>query len=137
MDKPTVGIASIIFNDDNELLLLHRTGKVGEDTWGLPGGKMEKNETFEECIIREAKEEVNLDIHKTSFADITNDIMSDIGHHYVTLFFYVDKFSGELKNMEPEKCSELKWFNLNELPKNLFLPLENLVKKGYFKTLTK
>jgi 8-oxo-dGTP diphosphatase len=137
MDKPTVGIASIIFNEKDEILLLHRIGKVGDDTWGLPGGKMEKNETFEECIIREVKEECNLDIYGLKFTDITNDIMDDIDHHYVTLYFFVYNFSGELKNMEPEKCSELKWFNLNQLPTNLFLPLSNLLKKGYFDNFTK
>lgn len=137
MDKPTVGIGAIIFNNDNELLLMHRIGKVGKDTWGLPGGKMEKNETFEECIIREVKEEINLDINKLGFADLTNDIMTDIEHHYVTLYFFVYDFSGELKNMELEKCSELKWFSLDKLPEKLFLPLENLIKKGYFVNLTK
>ena len=132
MDKPIVGIGAIIFNDNKELLLLHRIGEVGKDTWGLPGGKMEKYESFKDCIIREVKEEVNLDIDRLWFADLTNDIMLDIDHHYVTLYFQVIDFSGKLKNMEPEKCSELKWFNLNELPENLFLPLTNLIKTGYF-----
>jgi len=39
--------------------------------------------------------------------------------------------SGEAKVMEPEKCEKWNWFEWNNLPEPLFLPIQNLLKKGY------
>ena len=68
MNQVRVGVACIVI-DGNKVLLGHRTkdkedtgGIIGRDTWTLPGGKQEFNETIEECAIRETKEECNLDV---------------------------------------------------------------------------
>lgn len=132
MDRPIIGIAAIIINDKQEVLLLHRLSEVGNNTWGFPGGKLDKYEELEECIIREVKEETDIDIFGVEFIDLTNDIMYNIDQHYVTLYYKVVSYSGIPKNMEPEKCDELKWFCIDELPKNLFLPIKNLLKKNKF-----
>lgn len=129
MNRPIIGIAAIIFNDKNEVLLLHRKSKVGKNTWGFPGGKLDINEGLEDCIKRETKEECNINIIDLEFVNLTNDIMYDIEQHYVTLYYKILSYDGELKNMEPNKCDEIKWFNINNLPINLFSPIKNLLKK--------
>ncbi len=48
--------------------------------------------------------------------------MHNPDRHYVNLDFLVTKWSGEPKNMELEKCYELKWVDLSNLPENLFAP---------------
>ena len=53
------GAAAIIVNDKGQILLQAR---ADNDRWGLPGGCQEVGETFEEVVIREVKEETNLDI---------------------------------------------------------------------------
>ena len=87
MERPIVGLALFILNEQNEILLGLRQGTVGNNTWGLPGGKLDKNESFEDCIIREAKEETDLDVKELTFIGVSNDIMEDINQHYITLFF--------------------------------------------------
>ena len=58
--------SSIIFvNDKNKILLFLRDDKPGlpyRNMWDVPGGHVEENETPKECIIREMKEEINLDL---------------------------------------------------------------------------
>jgi 8-oxo-dGTP diphosphatase len=130
MERPIVGIALFVLNENNEILLGLRKGNVGNDTWGLPGGKLDKNESFEDCIIREAKEETDLDINELTFIGVTNDIMEDIDQHYITIFFSTNN-DGEVKRVEPEKCLEWKWFNPKELPSNLFLPLKNFIDGNF------
>ncbi len=130
-DRPKVGIAVFIVNDKNEILLGLRKSKLGNNTWSLPGGKLEKYEKIEDCIIREAKEETNLDIDNLVFIALTNDIMEDTDEHYVTIFFSTTNYSGELKTMEPDKCEKWKWFNPKELPSNLFLPLKNFIEGNF------
>jgi 8-oxo-dGTP diphosphatase len=130
-DRPKVGIAIFIVNDKNEILLGLRKSKLGNNTWSLPGGKLEKYEKIEDCIIREAKEETNLDINDLVFISLTNDIMEDTDEHYVTIFFSTTNYTGELKTMESDKCEEWKWVNPKEFPSNLFLPLKNFIDGNF------
>ena len=64
-----VGRAKIlIINSNNECLLGY-----GHNTYQLPGGHLEKNETFDECVIREVKEETGIDLpleNRTPFLEI-------------------------------------------------------------------
>jgi len=60
---PTVG--ATIFNPHNQLLLI-KTHKW-HHKYGLPGGKIDVGETSEQALVREIKEETNLDIHEVEF----------------------------------------------------------------------
>ena len=55
--RPKVGIGVLVFNDLNQLLLGRRTSAHGEGEFGPPGGHLEFGESFEDCAIREVKEE--------------------------------------------------------------------------------
>jgi len=130
-DNPIVGVAVFIRNNKNEILLGHRLSEWGYDTWGLPGGKLDNMEELEECAIREIKEECNLKIFDLKYIGITNNIIKNINKHYITIFFSTTKYHGDLKIVEKDKCSEWKWFNENNLPQNLFIPLKDYYNKLY------
>lgn len=114
----------------------HGAGKIA-----LPGGHLEMYETWEECAIREVKEEANLNIHNVSFGFVTNDMMVSEGKHYVTIFMTAEVREEESEdgktiispeNMEPHKCDgwySLNWDDLCRLQKEdkLFAPLNHLV----------
>lgn len=131
MERPIVGIAALIINQNNEVLLGLRNSELGKNTWAPPGGKLDKFESFEQCIIREVKEETNLDITNLVFMCVTNDVMEEIDSHYVTLFFSTTEYIGYEKVMEPEKCLEWRWFNPNDLPENLFFPFKNFLDGNF------
>jgi 8-oxo-dGTP diphosphatase len=95
-------------------------------------------ETWEECAIREVKEETNLDIYQVSFGCVTNDPMVAEGKHYVTVFMTAEVLEEEgitvlsPENMEPHKCdgwSSFSWDDLCRLQKEgkLFSPLNRMV----------
>jgi len=132
MNKPQIGVAIIVEDYDDKILMLKRKGSLGENTWGFPGGKLEMFETIEDCAIRELKEETNLDIVDLKFDRITNDIFIDENLHFVTIFIKGLVKSYDAKIMETDKCSEIKWFNWNKLPKKLFLPVKNYIKGNDF-----
>ena len=127
IDRPKVGVAVFLVDTDNNILLGLRKSNCGHNTWSVPGGKLDKYESIENCAIREVKEETNLDINNLVFIAITNDIMEDTDEHYVTIFFSTTDYNGDLKIVEPNKCEEWKWYSPNELPSNLFLPLKNFI----------
>ena len=63
--------ACVIVDIDNRILVATREHKSDFKTyWEFPGGKLNKNETPEDCLIREIKEEINIDISKACIAPI-------------------------------------------------------------------
>jgi len=126
-----VGIGVMII-DKNKILLGKRIGSHGAGEWSLPGGHLEKNESFEDCCRREVKEETNLDLISVEKITFTNDIFEENNKHYVTLFFKavdVEKIDlSKLELKEPDKCEEWIWFEMNNLPNPLFAPLKKLLQ---------
>lgn len=127
-----VGIG-VMIKDGNKILLGHRcdnykdTGGIHEPgSWTLPGGKQEYNETVLEGAAREVKEETNLDISELSVFGLSDDIQPD--KHYVTIQVIANSYSGELKNLEPTKHSKWKWFDINDLPENLYSPSKKFIE---------
>ena len=115
------GAVAIIENEKGEILLQRRSDN---DLWGIPGGCQELGESFEETIIREIKEETNLDVEEKDLRLIgivsgktrmNNYPNGDVVINNTPLY-YIEKYSGELKYNEESK--ELKFFNLNNLPQN-------------------
>ncbi len=125
--RPKVGLGVIIIRDDL-VLLGKRKNSHGEGTWNFPGGHLEINESIADCARRETKEEVGLEITNLQYGPYTNDIFYKEGKHYITVFVIASSKSGEPEVMEPTKCEEWRWFKWNELPKPMFLPLQNLLK---------
>lgn len=124
-DFPRVGCAVFIYNDENKILLGLRKSKLGEMTWSIPGGHLEKFETPEQCVIRETKEETDLDIDNIRSCGYTNDLHFELNKHYITLFFETNYYEGELSLTEPDKFEKWDWFDVDNLPDNLFEPVKN------------
>src|SRR3989338_4122687 len=125
-----VGLA-VFIKKANKIAIGLRRGPHGGDTWGLPGGHLEYNESFTECARRETTEETGLEIDNIRFGHLTNDFFTETSKHYVTIFMVADYKNGELEVREPNKCKEWRWFGWDELPSPLFLPFQNLLKDGY------
>jgi 8-oxo-dGTP diphosphatase len=126
--RPKVGIG-VIVNKEGKILLGKRLNAHGEGSWSFPGGHLEFGESWEACARREVMEETNLSIKNLRFYNVTNDIFTDEEKHYITIFMTGDYEAGELKNLEPHKCEKWAWFNWENLPENLFLPIRNLKKR--------
>mgnify|MGYP000898308362 FL=1 len=131
MDRPKVGIGIVTLNG-NKVLLGKRKGAHGAGEWSLPGGHLEARESFEDCCKREVLEETGLEI-KNKIEPIpyfSNDVFEKEDLHYVTLFFRAFEVEdlNKLENKEPNKCDGWQWFNLNELPENMFKPAKKLFK---------
>ncbi len=109
----------------NKLLLGKRKG-VGEGSWGLPGGHFEYGESMIGAAKRELLEETSLRAKNLSFLHIVNDPRKD-DRHYVHICFLANDVEGEPQVTEPEKCYEWKWFDLSELPKEIFIGHQRLI----------
>ena len=128
-----VGVGVIILKDE-KILLGHRVSKYKDtggiyepNSWTLPGGKQEYNETILECAKREALEETNLSIDDLEIFGADDDIAID--RHFITLYVLSKSYKGDLKAIEVDKIDDWKWFDLNNLPNNLYSPSEKEIKK--------
>ena len=134
-----VGVGVYLFDEKNRLLLGLRKSPHGQGTWCPPGGHLEYGESFEKAAQRETLEETGLTVETKdiSLMGITNDFFTESGKHYVTIHLLSKKFEGNAQVLEPEKCAEWRWFELNQLPENLFLPAAQFLKKNNFMESTR
>ena len=95
--------------------------------------KQEYNETFLAGAKREVKEETNLDIDDLELFGAADDIQPD--RHYITMHIIAKKYNGEPQVMEPTKEDEWKWFDLDNLPKNLYSPSKKFIESYKNKTI--
>ena len=115
------GAAAIIINKNGQILLQSRADR---NAWGLPGGCQELGERFQDTIIREVKEETNLDVNENDLELI--DIVSGASRRNEypngdvvinnTALYCIKKYSGELKWDSESK--EMRFFDLDNLPDN-------------------
>lgn len=107
---------------DGKVLLLQRGDGDYAGSWSLPGGHLEFLERIDEAIVRELKEELNLEVdpENVELIAITDDLRPQINQHYLHATFKVIIGDQEPVCNEPDKCTELHWFPIDELPKNIF-----------------
>lgn len=127
---PRIGVGVAVMKD-RKVLLLKRTNAHGEGTWCYPGGHLEFNESLFDCAVRETDEETGLCITNLRKGFFTEDFFITEGKHYITFFVVADWESGKPEIREPHKCTEIGWFDWNELPHPLFLPIKNAIRQGF------
>ena len=115
--KPTVYVSACAIIDSNDKILI--TSREHKDDfsncWEFPGGKIEKNETPEECLIRELKEEINIDVSNKCIAPIGFSSHEYEKFHIVLMLYVTRKWEGKLQANEK---NSFKWVSYGELKKH-------------------
>lgn len=114
-----VGVGAFILDEENKLLLHKRAVPAEKDHWCIPGGRLEMFETLEHAVIREVKEETDLDVEVIKLMGICDHIIREESAHWVATSYLCKIKSGEAKIMEPDKASDMRWFDLDDLPEKL------------------
>ena len=124
-----VGCGAVIRNPEGKVLLMKRGPKAKNEqgTWIIPGGTVEFGETMASAVTREVKEELGIDVRVLRQYGCADHIMPKEGQHWVSTIFECEIVTGKPKILEPEKCSELGWYFLNEMPA---LPLGVIMKEN-------
>ncbi len=132
--KPGLGVGIMILKDNKVLLGLRNPNKEkasselnGQGTWTMPGGKVEYMEKLIDAAKRELAEETSLKSNELKLLCVSDD-MSETAH-YVTIGFIAQSYEGEVKTMEPETITEWKWFDINDLPTNMYNPSKIIIEK--------
>ena len=86
-----------------------------------------RNVAPEACVAREAFEETGVSVSNMEFVAITNDVLADVGKHYLTVWFRADADNSEPVIRDTREIVEVGWFKPGALPKPLHLYFENLL----------
>lgn len=110
----------LVLRDQDKVLLLRRFNTGYEDgKYSLPAGHVDAGETFTQTLVREVAEEigVTLEVMDVHVAHMMH--RKAIDSERIDTFFVAEKWTGEIRNMEPNKCDDLSWRSLGELPENI------------------
>ena len=115
----------IIVDNDNKILLQKRKGsKLWPGYYALPAGHIDEGENQYDALVREAKEELDIEINPkdiiNSYVVLRRNFFEIDGKKlepYIDYYFEISKYKGIPKIVELNKCEELIWSNIDDLPK--------------------
>ena len=122
-------VACALINEYGKVLINERpVGKDYAGYWEFPGGKVDEGETPEEAIIRELKEEINIDVTGSCLAPLSFTEKQYQNHYVVVLLYVCRRWNGHIMPMEEQ---ELAWVNPKEIDNFNLLPAD----KSFFASL--
>ena len=120
---PYVGVGCIVVRD-GKLLLVRNQRRF----WSTPGGHLDFGESPDVCAAREAWEETGVAVTNVEFVAITNDVLEDVGKHYVTIWMRGDADTVTTAIEDSAEIAEVGWFAFDALPSPLHLYFQNLLE---------
>lgn len=117
-NRAKVGVGVFIVKD-GKVLLGKRKNAHGADEYGGPGGHLEYGETADQTAVREIAEECGIKVKNLRMLCVS-DLLTYFPKHYIDIGFAADWKSGEPKVLEPHKLESWDWYDLDNLPNNLF-----------------
>jgi mutator protein MutT len=102
--------AALIFRDSKILTTQRPTNSHLGGLWEFPGGKREPGETFEQCLVRELREELGVEVK-------VGGLFEEITHAYADKTVHFKFFLCELAEADPQPlgCAAVKWVGKPEL----------------------
>ena len=107
--------AGLVFRDGQLLITQRHAGAHLGGLWEFPGGKREPHETFAECLVRELREELGIEI-------IPGQILESLTHDYPEKSVHLKFFHCRWQSGEPRAlgCADWKWIGADELDQHQF-----------------
>ena len=129
--RPRIRVAGILIEDNKILLIQHH--KNNKKYWLIPGGGNDWGETTKEALIREYKEETNMDIEVDEFLFFSETISPDKKRHVLNLFYKIhrnNKNDSIIKLGEEAVLTDLKFVTKEEMETMIIYPniKKNLLK---------
>ncbi len=112
--------AHLLFINEGKILLARRYNTGYEDgNYSVVAGHLNGHETLRQAAVREAQEEagLSLKIEDLSVVHVMHRNKGD--EEKIDFFVKVKQWEGEPVNTEPDKCDEIAWFSLENLPSNM------------------
>lgn len=112
--EPMIGVGGLLFNRQDQVLLIRRNKPPSQGLWSVPGGKLEAGEGLTECCRREIREETGLDVNVLLLIAVVERRIENF--HYVIVDFLVE-LRDESQNLPraASDVSEARWIDLDKI----------------------
>ena len=119
--KFPVTVHLLFFRDDQILLLRRFNTGYADGQYSVPAGHLDGGETVMAAAAREAEEEVGVRLKQDhmTFATVMHRMEGDREDERVDFFVHVHQWQSEPFNAEPDKCDDLCWTDIHQLPVNM------------------
>ena len=113
-DKDLVTVSALVLLDQDKRILISERpkGKFMQGFWEFPGGKLEKGENPEICLIREIKEEIGVDLENFCFSPLIFTLNEYENFDVLLLLFICREWEGIVS---PKENQNIKWVFVNKL----------------------
>ncbi len=117
-------VAALIWNGEKFMICQRPANKKRGLLWEFVGGKVEKGESKEQALIRECKEELDIEI------EVDSEFIST-KHTYPDIIINLTVFNSRIVNGKPTllEHNDLKWITKNEIPNFNFCPADVVILK--------
>jgi len=125
--RPIIAVGVLVFNNLGEVLLGERYSAFGKGMFAIPGGKLERKETFIDAAIREVDEETGLknkDIIFGRYISVAYEQVYGLEGLTIGVEAYTEAVPKEIIS---EEIGSWRWVSLDNLPENLFLPSKRII----------
>ncbi len=125
---PSVNVSLL----DRDRILLSRRANTGwmDGYLCIPGGHVEVNETPRQAAVRELEEELGVTVKVDDLEFICVAARNTKPNQYVAYEFVIRDKKTKFKNAEPEKCSELIWVDINNLPEDVIPDFRDIINQS-------
>lgn len=127
--KVAVSLILTRLTDDGKEILFQRRCNTGymDGKYEIScSGHLEKGESLSNAMIREAKEELGIEIQEKDLQLVF--VNHSYKEDYIQIYFTTQKYKGSPQIIEKDKCDDLRWFNINNLPNNIMDRIERVIK---------
>jgi len=113
-----VPTSHLILMEEDKVLLAKRLNTGWMDgNYSVIAGHLDGNETFLQAMVREAKEEAGIDVDEKDL-QVVHVMHRRTDHERIDFFIQAKRWNGTPRIMEPDKCDDMKWFDIDKLPDN-------------------
>ncbi|CAK7061034.1 DNA mismatch repair protein MutT [Tissierella sp. P1] len=121
----------LIYNEESKQILM--VYNCDSDSWSMPGGAVEKDETLEQAVIREVREETGLLVKIKDVAAVNECFFEEEDEHVVFITFRGEIIGGNISIENPQEISEIVWVDIwkaDELMPYYKFGIEELIHKS-------
>ncbi|MBD3289408.1 NUDIX domain-containing protein [candidate division KSB1 bacterium] len=116
-EHPMIGVGAVVFNRNNQVLLVQRGNQPSAGLWALPGGLVELGEELKNACTREIMEECNIEVRIGDVIDVLDLILKDengaVQYHYILVDYEANYLNGDLS--ADTDANDAAWFSHEEI----------------------
>ncbi|NRQ38008.1 NUDIX domain-containing protein [Nonomuraea sp. NN258] len=113
-----LGVGAMVFDARGRVFMTRRgpAARNERGSWEFPGGMVAFGETLHDAVRREFVEEYGMRVEPYRLLDLFDHILPDEGQHWISATYLAAHVAGTPAIREPDKCTEIGWFELDGLP---------------------